>query len=280
MDAVLSWPVAVFVAVGVLLLVWALFVEPYAVGVDERDLVMKDLPPGLDGLRILVVGDLHCRGPGRRELWFGETARRLAPDLILSPGDLVEAGGEEALVSILATLHPPRGFVMVPGNNEHEEHDSALLLERLEEAGVRVLVNDAIRLGDDLAILGVDDPHLGRDDLEAALAACPPAPFRILLSHTPEVFPGARDAGLPLVVTGHTHGGQVRLPLVGALWVDTPRTGRRYARGWFAEGASVLLVTPGVGMSKLPLRFMCPPRIHLITLRGANPSPGDGPGGR
>jgi predicted MPP superfamily phosphohydrolase len=241
--------------------------EPFNLSLDERELTFDGLPSSLDGLRILFIGDLHIRQWDYRTLWVNDQIKNLKTDIVLFSGDIVEPSGIDILPEFLALLQSPMGTYMVPGNNENLEFNRDELFVLFRQNGVKILLNEAAAVNECLDIVGVDDPSRENEDLEKALSQSRDDSFRILLAHTPEIFPQACKAQIPLTLSGHTHGGQVRLPLLGALWTDTPRTGLKFDCGHFEEADSQMVVTRGVGMSKLPIRCLCSPQIHVLTLR-------------
>lgn len=259
-------------------------VEPWLMQHTVLELELPGVPPGLARARIWFLTDLHMASWGWRELWIAETLRRNPPDLLFCTGDLLSGPrGVEPVIELMGGLAPPMGVWYVRGNNEVEELDKpSAFLERLRGLGWRVLQNQHLRVSDSgggWVIAGVDDPNNELDDLDEALAGAPPGLFTILLSHTPETFPEARDRGIALTLSGHTHGGQVQVPLLGPLWGDTPRTGRRYLAGVFREAASTLVVSRGIGWSVLPLRFLCTPELIELKLALAPPPETSAPGG-
>ncbi len=263
----------------------ALVVDPEDVEVNRVRLVLPGLPAALDGARVVFLSDLHHRGrPGFREAWLRAVVPRLEPDLVLLGGDLLErARGAPWLFAALEEWRPRLGGYAVLGNNEMKHVDLPGFGGRLEAAGYRVLRNRALLGGagrEPWAIAGVDDPHRGEDRLEEALEGIPPETFVILLAHSPDGFAPAVARRIPLVLAGHTHGGQVRLPWFGALWTNTPRTGLRYQQGVYREGASTLVVTKGLGASGLPIRFLARPEVMLLELVRGGPGGADlKPGG-
>jgi uncharacterized protein len=141
----------------------------------------------------------------------------------------------------------------------------------VERAGIRVVEDTAARIdtrAGPLWIAGVSDLWTGRHDLAAALAAVAgdSAPV-VLLTHNPDIFPNV-PASVTLTLAGHTHGGQVRLPIVGALVVPS-KFGQRFAAGHVVEGGRHLFVATGIGTSILPIRFLVPPELTMLTLRRA-----------
>jgi len=140
-----------------------------------------------------------------------------------------------------------------------------------EGPGTKEFADLAVTLPSGQPVTGPWREPAGTDFLLELGSRVPKGAPMILLTHTPDIFPDARELEFPLVLAGHTQGGQVRLPLVGALTTDT-RLGRKYASGLFLEGRSALFVTRGVGTSRLPVRFLCPPEAAVITLSGGPPT--------
>ncbi|MBI4860218.1 MAG: metallophosphoesterase [Candidatus Riflebacteria bacterium] len=263
-----------FAGLVALALVWSyrgFLVEPWRIERSVLRLPVPNLPPGLIGKRILFLSDLHTQAWGYRELFVAEVLRRRPPDLVIVTGDLISSPvGVPVVLELFGPASPPMGIFFVRGNNEIEElPDPDAFAERLRGLGWTVLCNEH-RVIDDPAgrfcIAGVDDPNNRRDDLAKALHGIPHGMFTLLLSHTPEPFLEAAGRGVELVLAGHTHGGQVRLPGIGALWTDTPRCGRRYSAGVYREGGATMVVHRGIGWSVLPLRLYCPPEVLELEL--------------
>jgi hypothetical protein len=148
-------------------------------------------------------------------------------------------------------------------------HDCADIAVRLEELGVRMLINEAAPLGsthEPLWVLGVDDPHFyGCDDLKEATRDVPAQGFKLLLAHTPELYEDAAAAGIDLYLTGHTHAGQIRVPGIGAL-AQLAECPRQFAWGHWRHKSMHGHTTSGVGCSLVPVRFHCPPEMVIIEL--------------
>jgi hypothetical protein len=125
-----------------------------------------------------------------------------------------------------------------------------------------------VRLGEEAGEMARWEAPRAPDFVLALAERIPEGSFPIVLSHSPDIFPLAVEMGWPLVLAGHTQGGQIQLPFIGAITTDTA-LGRAYASGLFAEGRSQLYITRGVGTTRLPFRFLAPPEVALITLRGA-----------
>jgi uncharacterized protein len=169
----------------------------------------------------------------------------------------------------LAELAAPFGVFAVLGNHDWWL-DGPRVRQAFETSRIPVLENRAVELrrGDcTFWLVGIGDFWEGRPDIEGTLASVPPEAPVLLLTHNPDIFPDVPDR-VALTVAGHTHGGQVRVPLVGRPIVPSAY-GERFAIGTVVEGGRQLFVTPGVGTSILPVRFLVPPEISLLTLRSA-----------
>ncbi len=236
------------------------------------------LPFVQDTVRIAQLSDLHY-GPYIHarsvRAWVRQTQAQ-RPDLIVVTGDLVDRWLRRPLtplVEALSGLSAPLGVWACLGNHDRYRFGYGEVRElgaALQEAGITLLVNQGARVRDDLFLAAVDDFSTGRPDLEAALSGAPGGVATILLCHQPDFFP-EMSLHVGLTLAGHTHGGQVRLPLIG-----TPITSTEYEdylQGWvpppdarFGKG----YVSRGLGVSHLPVRFNCPAEVAVFDV-----SPGE-----
>ncbi|CAK0774065.1 CDP-archaeol synthase [Gammaproteobacteria bacterium] len=228
------------------------------------------IPVSFDGFRVLFLTDLHLDGAkGLTEVVI-EQIRGLEVDLCLVGGDIrMELYGSMApslrlLRLLIAQIRAKEGVLGVLGN-----HDCIDMLREFEEAGVRMLVNDnrcVTRGGENLWVVGVDDPHHYRGhNLDQAFRGVGDG-FRLFLAHSPEVYEEAAAQGTHLYLCGHTHGGQICLPGIGPI-VTHCRAPRAMAAGRWNYQQMIGYTSAGVGASGIPLRFYCPGEITLITLR-------------
>ena len=241
--------------------------------VREIRLTYDNLPASFCGFKMLHLTDLHADGLTGLDDAISERLRGLDVDLCVMTGDYrfdvrgpchgVYPPMERILKSIKARL----GVIGILGN-----HDVSEEVPALERLGVRMLINEALELrrGRDSAwVIGLDDPHYyGCDDLPATLKDVPSGAFKILLVHTPEIIEEAEAYGVDLYLCGHTHGGQICLPLIGPLVINA-NCSRAYARGVWRYKNLQGYTNSGVGTSGIPVRFFCPPEIGLIELRCA-----------
>jgi predicted MPP superfamily phosphohydrolase len=234
-----------------------------------------DRPP----LRIALVSDLHAGGPHVKPERVARVVERVneeRPDVVLLLGDYVDPevalGTEvspEPVARALGGLRAPLGTVAVLGN-----HDWGFGGDRVAAAlaavGIRVLENDAVAIdapGGRAWIAGVADARMRRADPEEAIAGVPDGEPVILLTHDPDVFPRVPER-VALTVAGHLHGGQVGIPRLRRRLMPSTH-GEDYAGGHVEEDGRHLYVTRGVGEAGLPLRFLAPPEVVLVTLRSA-----------
>lgn len=238
----------------------------------ELQLNYPHLPKGLDGLRILMLSDLHLSA---RYPEFADATARLVEgleaDLCFMPGDFRfgHYGSDDhvypQLEKILSAFKAHRGIYGVLGN-----HDFSYMIPKLSALGIHMLYNEGIpiQFGEDTLWLGgCDDPHRFKTDhLESALGQAPKEAFKVLLIHTPCRIEEARAWGTDLYLCGHTHGGQIRVPGLGAIRLNAACRPRFAYRQWRSEEMHGY-TSPGLGTTDVPVRFGCPPEAQYITLR-------------
>lgn len=233
------------------------------------------VPPGVQTpprLRIGFVADTHLGSVLRPPDIDRALALLLAaePDLLLCGGDYVSESPrhitEAAAVLGNVASAPRLGSLAVLGNHDYA-NGAGRMTAALEKRGIQVLRNESARVGDDtgeLWIAGIDDALLGSPDLQCAFSSVPPGARAIALWHEPDWAVRVVEYGALLQLSGHSHGGQVRLPTAGA--IAAPEGGRRFVAGLnFAAGMPVY-TTRGVGVYRPPVRFRCPPEVTLVTL--------------
>lgn len=236
-------------------------VRKYTVYVDE-------LPGNFAGFTILHLSDLHNKEFGKDQKNLLQLIRKQKYDVVAVTGDLVNKHDpkNEPVARLLEGIKD-KPLYFVPGN--HDWWTGFQTSKHLEQAGARVLLNDAERItkgGRHIWMVGVDDPYINRDRLDVALQRVnDPAP-RILLAHAPNIFAAATRQDIDLVLVGHTHGGQVRIPFVGAVTAPGQGLFPRWDYGLFASGETTMVINGGLGESGLPLRFNNKPEIVLIKL--------------
>ncbi len=258
------------------LIVWAFLIEPDRLVVNPVTINLHRWPSSFAGLKIVVVSDLHVGSPhiGVDKLQeVVSTINRQNPDLILIAGDFViqgVAGGRfvepELIADKLKELRARWGVFAVLGNHDWW-YDGGRVMRALSGVGIRVLENDVAQIqqdGQSLWLVGLADMWTRKPDIEGTLQKVSDDGPVIALTHNPDIFPSL-PARVTLTVAGHTHGGQVNLPLLGRRIVPSDY-GERYAIGHIEEASHHLFVTPGIGTSIIPVRFRVAPEISILTL--------------
>jgi predicted MPP superfamily phosphohydrolase len=255
---------------------WSIFGERTWLTVQRVAVPLLSLPPALDGFRICHLSDLH-RGPFISEAQIRQSAQMamgLKPDLIVLTGDHISLKAKYArsCASALSSLSAPHGVYGVLGNHEYWTEEVRRVRDAFEDAGVVTLVNRSLQMdagGADWWLCGLDDAWAGTPDLDRTLTGVPDDAFKVLLCHEPDFADEMAKRGIPLQLSGHSHGGQVRLPGLGP--VRLPYMAYRYPYGLQRVGTSDTLVytTAGVGVTPPPIRINCRPEVALLTLRCA-----------
>lgn len=266
-----SWGVAGVIGGGAAL---ATFGERHHPRVVRVTISPAGLPRDLDGYTICQLSDLH-RGPLVSEAYLRRAvaqANALGADLTVVTGDFVSDFSRYGVScgEALSGLRAPDGVYGVLGNHDYWNDDPEAVSAGIDRRGVTLLMNRSVplRRGDATWYLcGVDDWWAGKPDMDAALADVPSGAFKIMLCHEPDPAEEAAKRGVPLQLSGHTHGGQVLLP--GRRPLVTPQFGHRYPVGLrrVAESDTLVYTNVGLGVIFPPIRFNCPPEITHITLR-------------
>lgn len=261
-------PAAVLLgAAGAVGAAYTMLIEPRRPRLERVTVALPRLPHALEGLRIGHLSDFHLGYPHTRAnvQWAVQQMQREKPDMIVLPGDLVNvAHAIDDLPALLRPLHAPLGVYVVTGNHDMWE-GSGEIRTHLEPLGIEFLLNRNKRLvwqGAAFWIAGIDDIWYGTPDVEAALGTLPPDDFTLFLCHAPDYADSVAHRGIDLQLSGHTHGGQMRLPLLG--WCCVPHYGLRYISGLYQVGAMQVYVSRGLGGP--PLRLNCPPEATILTL--------------
>jgi len=266
---------------GLILGLWALWLEPSSLKNENHEIVLSSWPASCDGIRIAVLADLHVGSPynGVDKLkQIVDLTLAAKPDLILLAGDYVVhrvLGGKfvqpEVITQGLSRLSAPLGVFAVLGNHDRW-HNAKQIENAFARVGIPVLEDAAVaRVAGQCSfwLVGLSDFWEGPHEYKAAFAKLPPGATAIAFTHNPDVFPLVPDI-VSLTFAGHTHGGQVYLPIFGRLIVPS-KYGQLYAIGHIVEHGRHMFVSPGLGTSILAVRFLVPPEVSIVTIRSAAP---------
>jgi len=276
---VLKWIVAAAVVAALLLLLYcrAFIREPAMVTVSRRTLELDRWHDSLNSFKIAVLADLHQPNSEpelERTRRIVEITNREEPDLIVLPGDFIgerydwkgRNAAPAAIAELLRPLRAKYGVYAVLGNHDHW-YDGAAVSLALKNVGIQVLENETAKLeldGRTVNLIGLPDRMTRHQMLR--LDHLPPVDQpAIVLSHSPDYF---EELKLPyeLMISGHYHGGQIRLPGIGALVIPSPY-GRKYEGKFYQQDGRKLLISYGLGTSIIRARLCCPPEIVILTLR-------------
>ncbi|GAC1364661.1 MAG: metallophosphoesterase [Acidobacteriaceae bacterium] len=257
-------------------------VARHEIETTQRTISLADLPSGFHGLRVVQLSDIHL-DEYTEPFFLEDVVKRvnaLAPDIVLLTGDFITRGSLTFVASnhavgrcagILQTLVCPERYAVL--GNHDVTVGAALVTSALQSHGVPVLNNRFVKLvrgGDPLYLAGTADPGTDLPDLNLAIPPQPGGPV-ILMAHAPDyadvVAAHPRGSDVSFMLSGHSHGGQIRLPFVGP--VVLPPMGRKYVEGPYQLGRMQLYVNRGIGTVGLPFRLNCPPEISLFTLQAA-----------
>ena len=250
---------AAFLSITPGLTLYAFWIEPYWIEVTHHRIVAPLSSP----LKIAHLTDIHTSGLGRRERRMIELLEAEQPDIIVISGDSINITSDyPGLREVLLQLRAPLGVWVARGNHEdwwpvNNEH------EFYESAGAKLLLNSSSEVRAGVWLIGFDDLYGGSPDANAAFNGVPESAYRIALFHSP-VFIARIGGRCDLALAGHTHGGQVRLPFIGPLWL--PPFAGGFVGGWFERQGTRMYVSRGVGTSLIDVRFLSRPEIAIITI--------------
>lgn len=254
----------------------AFVLEPSWLSVTHADVSCPRLPPTLDGFRVGVLCDLHYK-PDSDESLLEDAVNTLVaekPDIITLPGDFIDHSPRVVapMMRILSRLSAPHGVYASPGNHDGWNMDSHVMARAFEKCGISFLINRNTHIrvrGESIAIAGTDHVWLGRPDPERTLRGIRRGVPVISLVHEPDFFDTMTEFHpIALQVSGHTHGGQCRVPLLGYAPARVA-FGRNYLQGVYERKDARLFVSRGLGTTGLRVRFACPPEVAILTLRTA-----------
>ena len=245
--------------------------EANSLTVENIIISLKRLPKKLDGFRLVHLSDIHHSPFTSLEhiTRAVAVANELKPDMFVLTGDYVshEADYIAPMAEIMGNLESEFGTVACLGNHDHWT-DAEAVTNALRAASIKVLINEGFRFearGASFWLCGVDDYMVGKTDLQAALRGAFPDEMKLLLAHNPILVRRAARAGVDLVLSGHTHGGQIKIRDEEKRIL--PR--RKLKNGLYRRKDTQIYITRGIGTVVLPVRFGCPPEISFIELRSA-----------
>lgn len=265
-------------------LYYAKNIEPRRLSILTHDIIHPTIPDEFVGLKMIQFSDTHLGFQYNLEQ-LGKLITIIQahqPDILFFTGDLLDEPNKytntNEVISLLKKLEAPFGKFAVYGNHDHGGYGSTIYKNVMIEAGFTLLCNEAVEINNEnnssIYIIGIDDAMLGKPDIAASVKDVPAHSYKILLSHAPDLADKAVTYGIQLQLSGHSHGGQIKLPLVGDL-VKAPFA-ENYTEGFYEiEGNSplTLYVNRGLGTTRLPFRFLTTPELTIFTLKKGSEQP-------
>ncbi len=277
-----SWLLlAAIIVILLILVIWTVWSNT-ALELNTYTITNNNVPSGFDGFRIAHVSDLHNAEIGNDNEKLIDMLNQSEPDIIAITGDIIDSRNTdiEAALKFAEKAVNIAPCYYVTGNHEARIEEYENLKLRLAELGVTVLEDERLELersGEEIAILGVNDPSFQTDYLFGDSAkiindtlktlTSESDTYTVLLSHRPELFEVYTEYNLNLVLSGHAHGGQFRLPLIGGLAAPNQGLFPKYDAGLYSDKGTNMIVSRGIGNSLFPFRFNNRPEIILIELK-------------
>jgi len=255
--------------------IYARYIEPKYIEVTEHTIKHSLIPKSFHQMRIVQFSDTHI-GENFTLQHFEKVVDKintLQPDLVFFTGDLIDIPNTynhlDKVAPILSRIKAPFGKYYIYGNHDHGGFGTDIYKNIMNLADFQLLMNSSITIKnnkDIITIAGVDDAMLGKPDFETTFKHISANTYTIILIHEPDIAPRAEELGAHLQLSGHTHGGQIKVPFIGP--IVTPPLGNHYVEGYFEIGPSKmpLFVNRGLGTTRLPFRFLSRPEISVYTL--------------
>lgn len=268
---------------GTAIYAWGMLHEPFALGTTHLTIQSSGLPADAPPIRLLHLSDLHVERLTQRERYLLELVPQLQPDLIVITGDFLNLSyvddptARAEVRQVLTKLQAPYGVYATLGSPPVDRRQTTPSL--FEGTAIRLLRDEVAVLnfgdGRTLSLIGMDCDHDLEGDarvFEALMKLTPENSARVLLYHSPELMPTVQQHPVELYLCGHTHGGQIRMPLYGAI-LTSSALGKQYEMGRYTEQGTTLYISRGIGLeglSAVRMRLLCPPEIIMFTLSGVN----------
>lgn len=253
---------------------YARYIEPRRLEVKKKAFFHPKLSQALDGLKLVQFSDTHLNDHFQIEHLkkVVNKVNEFEPDLIVFTGDLIDEPNRypylEQIPPVLKRLRASLGKFAVYGNHDHGGYGTDLYEEILLQADFHLLKNERKEIelldGSRIVLAGLDDYILGKPDFGKIFRESDKNDFTILLVHEPDAVLQAKEYHFDLQLSGHSHGGQVKIPFCGAVY--TPPYAKRFTEGFYKIGQTSLYVNRGLGTTRLPFRFLSVPEITLFTL--------------
>ncbi|UFU00869.1 metallophosphoesterase [Radiobacillus kanasensis] len=251
-------------------------IEPKMLKIHSEKLMSPKIPNSYNGFKIIQFSDTHVGFHFSLEQLnqLVQQINKLEPDLVVFTGDLVDKPHtyewNQTIINTLQGISSKQGKYWIYGNHDHGGYGTEIVKETMEAAGFITLQNNHTLItnehGDQIALSGLDDMMLGKPNIEQTVQGIDESLYSVLLVHEPDFADISKDYPVDVQLSGHSHGGQIQIPLIGYLY--TPAYAEKYVEGkyTFEERPMELFVSRGIGTTRVPYRFLCKPEITVFTL--------------
>ncbi|MFD2443333.1 metallophosphoesterase [Bacillus sp. CGMCC 1.16607] len=253
-------------------------IEPRLLKVASHSITHTDIPSSFNGFKIVQFSDTHLGFQYNLDQFkkMLNQINQLQPDVIFFTGDLMDAPNQypyaEEIIPLLKNLQAPFGKYAIYGNHDHGGYGSDIYKNIMDQSEFTLLLNQSEQISmvdkSRIHIIGLDDAMLGKPNFSKAFHQIPSNEYKILLSHAPDLADEAVKYNVQIQLSGHSHGGQIKIPFVGAL--ITPPFAKKYVEGFYEIENLLLYVNRGIGTTRLPFRFLSKPEITMFTLSNTN----------
>lgn len=254
---------------------YAYYIEPKMVFNNKQKILSKKIPKQFDSFKIVQFSDTHLGFQYTLEQFHELVVKinKQKPNLVVFTGDLIDEPRSfthrQQLITTLSEIRATHGKYWVYGNHDHGDYGTDIIREIMEEANFKLLKNHTTKIKHEetyINLSGLDDAMLGKPNFKKTLENIKDDEFTILLAHEPDIADFVQSYNIDVQLSGHSHGGQVRLPFIGHLY--TPTYAEKYVQGKYnlPKNNMKLFVSRGIGTTRLPFRLFCKPEFHTFTL--------------
>lgn len=253
---------------------YARYIEPKQLRISRIQLQSEKIPKSFNNIKMVLFSDTHLGFNYSVEQFTDLITfiNEIAPDIILFTGDLIDAPNKYKeigpVTQLLKELRAPFGKFSIYGNHDHGGYGTEIYKMIMEEANFALLKNEHKKvynkMNDYIYICGLDDGMLGKPDPKKTFENIDANVFTILLAHQPDLVEMVKEYPIDVQLSGHSHGGQIQLPFIGPIFTPTGST--TYVEGFYEVGTTQLYVNRGIGTTRVPFRFLCPPELTIFTL--------------
>lgn len=258
-------------------IIYFLYTETNNIVITEQTIKDAQLSKILKDIKIVQISDLHIKSYGKKEKKLVELIKKINPHILIITGDFISDNkGLFPTIEVLKDISTKVPTIAILGNNDHFKKHKKLntekLIESLKSININLLINESVKITikkesntNSFYIIGLNDNYLSYDNIFKATNNLNENLPKILLAHSPHIIEKINTEGINLILSGHTHGGQIIFPLIGAIYTNSAyNTKKKYIFGLYTQTNTKMYVNRGIGTSFLPIRLFCKPEITIF----------------